>query len=67
MSEALSFEMREIGVAVKIVEPGNTLTDFQVETVNDERMTEYQEIVGKFPAGYAPTKAQARNRSSLPR
>lgn len=65
LSEALSFEMREIGVTVKIVQPGDTLTDFQVEFVNDETLAEYQEIMRKFPLGYAPIKAKGSEPSVI--
>lgn len=57
LSEALSFEMREIGVTVKIIEPGDTLTDFKVEFVTDDAMPEYQPVIGKFAEGYKPIKA----------
>lgn len=58
LSEALSFELREIGVTVKIIEPGDTLTDIRIDVVNDESMTEYQHLVSTFPNSYAPIKAQ---------
>lgn len=58
LSEALSFEMREIGVTVKIIEPGDTLTDIRIDVVNDESMTEYQHLVSTFPDSYAPIKAR---------
>jgi len=49
ISEALSFEMAQIGVKVKIVEPGLIATDFggrSFDFSNNEEMTEYQPIVG---------------------
>lgn len=58
LSEALSFELREIGVTLKIIEPGDTLTDIRIDAVNDESMTEYQHLVRTLPASYAPIKAQ---------
>ncbi|MFD2237183.1 SDR family oxidoreductase [Aureimonas populi] len=56
-SEALSFEMREIGVTVKIIEPGDTLTDFKVDFAADDAMPEYQPVIEKFAEGYKPIKA----------
>ncbi|MGK0387971.1 MAG: NAD(P)-dependent dehydrogenase (short-subunit alcohol dehydrogenase family) [Maribacter sp.] len=47
ISEALSFEMGEIGVKVKIVEPGMIATDFggrSFDFQNDENLTEYQNV-----------------------
>ena len=58
LSEALSFEMREIGVTVKIIEPGDTLTGFTPEFVSDDAMTEYKPVINKLTAGYKPIKAQ---------
>ncbi len=55
LSEALSFEMESIGVRVKIVEPGMIKTDFggrSLDLSNDERLTEYQELVGKLFAAF---------------
>lgn len=49
ISEALSFEMEQIGVRVKIVEPGLIATDFggrSFDFSNNEEMVEYQPIVG---------------------
>ena len=57
LSEALSFEMAEIGVKVKIVEPGMIKTDFggrSFDFNNDESLTEYQGIVGKLMAAMGP-------------
>lgn len=48
ISEALSFEMKAIGVKVKLVEPGFIATDFSGRSFdfkNDESLTEYQPIV----------------------
>lgn len=57
LSEALSFEMRAIGVTVKIVEPGDVLTDVRVDFFNDYGLTEYQTVVYNFMPGYAQIKA----------
>ncbi len=50
LSEALSFEMTQIGCKVKIVEPGRIKTDFSgrsFDFCNDEALEEYQEMVKK--------------------
>lgn len=55
ISEALSYEMREIGVRVKIVEPGAIKTDFggrSFDFNNDESLAEYQPMVGKLFAAF---------------
>lgn len=51
MTEALSFEMAEIGVKMKIIEPGAIKTDFATRSLdfyNDESISEYQGLVGKM-------------------
>ena len=51
ISEALSFELEQIGCKIKIVEPGMIKTDFggrSLDFFNDEKMTEYQGLVGKL-------------------
>ncbi len=55
ISEALSYELSQIGIKVKIVEPGAIATDFagrSFDFSNDESMTEYQETVAKLWAGF---------------
>lgn len=50
LSESLSYEVAQFGGAVKIVEPGGIATDFMGRSLDfshDERMTDYQSIVGK--------------------
>ncbi|KAA3612939.1 MAG: SDR family NAD(P)-dependent oxidoreductase [Planctomycetota bacterium] len=57
LSEALSFEMEEIGVKVKLVEPGMIKTDFggrSFDFNNDEGLAEYQPLVGKLMAAMVP-------------
>ncbi len=57
LSESLHFELEPIGVKVKIVEPGAIATDFggrSFDFTNDESLTEYQPIVEKVMAGFAP-------------
>ena len=50
ISEALTWEMREIGVRVKLVEPGMIKTNFgnAMEFNNDSSLSEYQRLVGKL-------------------
>ena len=55
ISEALSYELSQIGCKVKIVEPGAIATDFagrSFDFQNDESITEYQEIIGKLMRGF---------------
>lgn len=58
MSEALSFELREIGIGVKLVEPGDVLTDFKIEMPDASGFPEYQPLLARFTDCYAPVKAQ---------
>lgn len=56
LSEALHYEMKAIGVKVKIIEPGIIATDFagrSFDFTNDESMTEYQGIVGSLMESFA--------------
>ncbi|HEY9048817.1 MAG TPA: SDR family oxidoreductase [Ohtaekwangia sp.] len=53
ISEALSFEVGQFGVKVKIIEPGAIATDFSgrsLDLSNDETIAEYQELIGKLLA-----------------
>jgi len=52
ISEALRFELREIGVRVKLIEPGIVYTNFfnATEFNDDESLVEYRAIVQKFGA-----------------
>jgi NADP-dependent 3-hydroxy acid dehydrogenase YdfG len=52
ISEALRFELREIGVRVKLIEPGIIFTNFAkaMEFNNDESLVEYQALTQKFGA-----------------
>jgi NADP-dependent 3-hydroxy acid dehydrogenase YdfG len=54
ISEALRFELREIGVRVKLIEPGIIYTNFSnaMEFNNDESLVEYQGMVQKFGATF---------------
>lgn len=56
VTEALQFEMEAIGVTVKLVEPGQTRTNFagrSFEFNNYDRLTEYQDVVAKTNAAFA--------------
>ncbi len=65
MSEALSFELRELGVRVKIIQPGDVLTDFKIEIAGDESLTEYSHLTSTFGDSYAPIKARGSERSVI--
>ena len=68
ISEALSYEMSEIGVRVKIVEPGAIKTDFggrSFDFNNDESLAEYQPLVGKLFAAFEPLASQAAEPSMV--
>jgi NADP-dependent 3-hydroxy acid dehydrogenase YdfG len=60
ISEALSFEMAQVNVKVKIIEPGMIATDFgsrSFDFQNDESISEYQPIVGALFAGFQQSQA----------
>jgi NADP-dependent 3-hydroxy acid dehydrogenase YdfG len=65
ISEALRYEMREIGVRVKLVEPGMIKTNFSnvMEFNNDPSLNEYQRLVGKL--WQAATALRANGAESL--
>ena len=55
VTEALQFEMAAIGVTVKLVEPGQTRTNFAGRSFqfnDDEHLTEYRDVVGKTMAAF---------------
>jgi len=56
ISEALAWEMREIGVGVKLIEPGFIKTNFgnAREFINDTSLGEYQPLAGKLWESVAP-------------
>ena len=56
ISEAISYEMRAIGVRVKIVEPGAIKTEFMgnFEFTNDESLEQYQGLVQGMMAATEP-------------
>lgn len=58
LSEALSFELREIGVGVKLVQPGDVLTDFKIDSPDSSGLPEYMPLVSRFMRHYAPIKAE---------
>lgn len=60
ISESLAYEMKAIGVKVKIVEPGAIKTDFATRSFafsNDESMAEYQKTVQGLIAAVEPMMA----------
>ena len=59
ISEALYFEMQQIGCKVKIVEPGAIRTNFDqsMDINNDENVAEYQEMMKKLMAVMEPMLA----------
>jgi short-subunit dehydrogenase len=62
ISEALSFELGQIGCKVKIVEPRMIKTDFggrSLNFFNDENLVESQELVGKLFQAIEPLTAKA--------
>lgn len=57
ISEALSYELGQIGCRVKIVEPGIIKTDFggrSLDFFNDESIGEYQIMIGKLMQAMEP-------------
>ncbi|WP_044204485.1 SDR family oxidoreductase [Flammeovirga sp. OC4] len=66
ISEALSFELGEIGVKVKIVEPGAINTDFggrSFDFQQAEGLEEYQPIIGSLMNGWGDAMKQASSAS----
>ena len=66
LSEALSWELGEIGCKVKIVEPGMIKTDFggrSFDFNNDESLAEYQPIIQALFKGFEPATAHASEAS----
>ncbi|MFY0674031.1 MAG: SDR family oxidoreductase [Bacteroidia bacterium] len=54
-SESLSYEMKEIGVKVKLIEPGGVSTDFggrSMDFQHNPELTEYNNIVGAVQAAF---------------
>lgn len=58
MSEALSYELREAGIAVKLVEPGDVLTNIRIDMQTDDSLTQYGHLVSTYMDSYAPIKAK---------
>lgn len=62
ITEAMSFEMRQIGVRMKLVEPGMIATDFggrSFDFKNDENIAEYQPMVTALFKGFESVASQA--------
>lgn len=54
-SESLSYELGELGIVVKIIEPGGVATDFggrSMDFAMPEGLPDYHEMVGKFMAAW---------------
>ena len=67
ISESLSYEVEQFGGQVKIVEPGMIATDFggrSLDFNNDEKMTEYQNLVNSLMAAM-PTMAENASPASV--
>lgn len=68
VSEALHYEMGAIGVRVKLIEPGMVATDFggrSFDFSNDEKLTEYQEVVKGVFAGFEDAQKLASPASAI--
>jgi NADP-dependent 3-hydroxy acid dehydrogenase YdfG len=55
-SESLAYELGELGIQVKIIEPGGVDTDFGGRSMvfaANESLTDYDEAIGKFQASMA--------------
>jgi short-subunit dehydrogenase len=55
-SESLSYELGELGIQVKIIEPGGVDTDFGGRSMDfcvQEGLTDYDEAMGKFQTNRA--------------
>ncbi len=68
ITESLSFELEQIGVKAKIIEPGTISTDFagrSFDFQNDETIAEYQPIINAMLAGIGDVTTD-ENRISHP-
>ncbi len=64
ISEALQYELREIGCRIKIIEPGATSTDFATSSFvfnNDETLSEYQELIHKLLSFFESKNKESQN------
>lgn len=60
-SESLQYEMEQIGVKVKIVEPGSVKTEFagrSMDFQHNEELTEYKELIEKVVGGFEARRAE---------
>jgi len=68
LSEALHFELNEIGVRVKIIEPGIIRTDFAGRSFdfrNDDSIAEYQPFIAKTVAAFGAMAEHASEASAV--
>jgi NAD(P)-dependent dehydrogenase (short-subunit alcohol dehydrogenase family) len=68
MTEALQYELAEIGVAVKLVEPGMTRTNFGERSFqfnDDPRLTEYRHIVARTMHAFTVAGKDAANAEAV--
>ncbi len=62
LSEALQYELGEIGVRVRLIQPGMVKTNFggrSLDFNNDERLVEYQSLVSKQRVAFGAMAEQA--------
>ena len=68
ISEALHYEMNEIGVKVKVIEPGMVMTDFggrSFDFSNDESLSAYQNLVQGVFTGFGASQASASTAADI--
>jgi NADP-dependent 3-hydroxy acid dehydrogenase YdfG len=62
LSESLHYELRALGIRVKVIEPGMIKTDFggrSFDFNNDPKLPEYQPLVRKLTETFGPMMASA--------
>lgn len=59
-SESMQYEMEQIGVKIKIVEPGSVKTEFagrSLDFQHNQELTEYNELIEKVTGGFEARRA----------